>query len=312
MLIMSYLDISLFADSRHDGSSSARSDRAYCHLLPTRISIAICSRSCAASRSLLRDRSTGDWSSYKVATWIRFLHDHGDRVRLIRSINFTITFPELQHTPEHPLKCWESLEDLQVHDKLFTHQLSELFVLLDTIQKRSDQPRGINLTIKTTPQRDNRPKHCYHRRFHSWRLHLFKLETLPELPSVCSLVFEAKNGSFDFSDKGVQPVDLVSKLPNLEALDCPYLFERFPEPYEDAVISHFTRPWESPWRDARHDFALALYAEEGQAAFLGRGLADGPEQGAPRPRAARNPRPIQLRSPPALTESHQAGPARYS
>lgn len=51
-----------------------------------------------------------------------------------------------------------------------------------------------------------------------------------------------------------------TKLSNLETLECLYLHDRFPYPYEDAVISHFTRPWKGPRRDARHDFGKAMKA----------------------------------------------------
>jgi len=55
--------------------------------------------------------------------------------------------------------------------------------------------------------------------------------------------------------------DLVSKLPSLITLDCPYIHERLPYPYEHAVNTHYSRPWEGPRRDTRHDFVNSTPTE---------------------------------------------------
>jgi hypothetical protein len=107
-------------------------------------------------------------------------------------------------------------------------------------------------------------QHCNHRRYHSWRLHHLNPQNLPELSSIQTLVIGEETRFWsDFSGKYERPIDLrvvtdlVSKLPNLETLDCRYLHDHFPYPYEDAVISHFTQPWEGPRCDARHHFGKA-------------------------------------------------------
>ncbi|KAI9778755.1 MAG: hypothetical protein M1816_003908 [Peltula sp. TS41687] len=194
---------------------------------------------------------------------------HGHRVRLLRNITFSVHFPELRETEEDLLKCRETTEELQANDQLFTRQISDLLIALKTLEERETDPNnrtaGIDLTIQTPHQRDNNIQHCDHRRYHSWRLHLLNSQTLPELSSIRTLTIGEKSRYWsDFSCRYERPldlrvvVDLVSKLPNLEALDCLYLHDRFPFPYEDAVIRHFTRPWEGPRRDSRRDFGKAM------------------------------------------------------
>ncbi len=195
---------------------------------------------------------------------------HGHRVRILRNIIFSIQFPELRETEEKKLKCREITEEIQANSSLFTRQISDLFTALQRMEREADashSPAGICLTIETPCQRDNGMQHCDHRRYHSWRLHLLNPQSLPKLSSIRTLVIgeECRYWS-DFSCRYERPldlrvaVDLVSQLPNLETLNCAYLNDHFPYPYEDSVISHFTRPWEGPRRDARHDFGKAITA----------------------------------------------------
>lgn len=197
----------------------------------------------------------------------------GPRITWLRGIKFTITFPELRESEEEPLKCRATPEDLHAMNELFTCQISELFVALNTIQDRAtqsdDESKRIDLTIETTPQLIREDDHgelpCYHREVHHWRLRLLNPELLPELPLIESLVFAAEPPDrTDLRIDGMRPVDLrtildlISRLPNLEELYCTYLFERFLTSYDDDVIQQYARIWEGPWRDTRHDFAKAV------------------------------------------------------
>lgn len=59
---------------------------------------------------------------------------HGPRISWLRDIKLTITFPKLHDSEEESLKCRETPQDLQAMDELFTRQISELFVALNTFR----------------------------------------------------------------------------------------------------------------------------------------------------------------------------------
>jgi hypothetical protein len=204
--------------------------------------------------------------SVNINKFLTLYHDH--RVHILRNIIFSIEFPELRETEEELLKCRETIEQIQAQSELFTRQISDLFTALKTLEGETEtknRPSGIRLTIGTPYQRDNGMQHCDHRRYHSWRLRLLNPQNLPRLLSIRTLIIgEDVRFWSDFSCRYERPldlrvvVDLVSRLPNLETLNCAYLNDRVPYPYEDAVLSHFTHPWEGPRRDARHDFGKAI------------------------------------------------------
>jgi hypothetical protein len=186
------------------------------------------------------------WSnSYELQSsnmdkFLNLYHDH--RVHLLRNITFSIQFHELRETEEEPLKCRETTEELLANDEFFTRQISDLFTALKTLEERetaaNNRPAGMRLTIETPRQLDNGIQHCHHRRYHSWRLHLLNPQNLPSLSSIPTITIGEETGFWtDSSAKYERPIDLrvvidlVSKLPNLHTLDCPYLHDRFPHPY---------------------------------------------------------------------------------
>lgn len=194
---------------------------------------------------------------------------HGHRLALLRKVTFEVSFPELKHSPEAPLACRETPEDLQAMDKDFTRQIKALFTALSALQERASssesQLRKLSLEIQMARQTDDGNKWCNHRRFISWRLHLLDPDTLPALPSVHSFRFQAKSHAhYSPFDHQVRPVDLcailaiTAKLPNLEDLDLPYLYERPPSGHYYAICDHYDKPWPGPLRDARHDFARRI------------------------------------------------------
>ncbi|KAB2570623.1 hypothetical protein DBV05_g10711 [Lasiodiplodia theobromae] len=211
---------------------------------------------------------------------------HGHRLALLRKVTFEVSFPELKHSPEAPLACRETPEDLQAMDKDFTRQIKALFTALDTLQERASssssesQLRRLSLEIQMARQTDDGNKPCHHRRFTSWRLHLLDPDTtLPALPSVHSFRFQAKSHThYSPFDHQIRPVDLcailaiIAKLPNLEDLDLPYLYERPPPCHYDAICDHYDKPWPGPLRDARHDFARRILSSSPASPFAPSGL----------------------------------------
>lgn len=54
------------------------------------------------------------------------------------------------------------------------------------------------------------------------------------------------------------PLELAARLPALRELDCPWLWERMPLAFASRALRHYARPWEGPWRDARHESGAAV------------------------------------------------------
>ena len=191
----------------------------------------------------------------------------GHRVRFLRNLRVSVYFPKLRHTKEKPLACRETMEELQEKNEQFTRQIREVFRAIKTLEERG--AGNISLTIDTPFQDEDGNKSCDHRRHCSWRLRFIDPEILPVLSSVRMLRI-AQNGWYNpiTRVKRVRrPLDmdiipsLLGKLPNLDTLDCDYLTEDWPQAYKDAICAHFRRPWEGPWRDARHAFATTTMAD---------------------------------------------------
>ncbi|TPX21389.1 hypothetical protein DIZ76_015346 [Coccidioides immitis] len=214
-----------------------------------------------------------NWSGYCCATrsmMKKFLEMYrGYRSRYLRYISVRVEFPYLVDTEKMPIKCRETTDEIQANNERLTRQIMGLFKALKALEEREgphNRPAGIRLHIENPYQRDNNHKHCYHHRYRGWRLSLLNPEDLPTLSCVQELTINKSSelvGS-GYSEESMRPLDLglvsalISKLPNLKVLNCLYLSERFPEAYEDEVVSHFTRPWEGPWRDTRHAFGNTM------------------------------------------------------
>ncbi|OTB14126.1 hypothetical protein K445DRAFT_23907 [Daldinia sp. EC12] len=107
--------------------------------------------------------------------------------------------------------------------------------------------------IRIRIQSFDRYPNCLHRNFHSRRLFLRDLGTLLQLWRVSELrLFPAPDYGADIDFENAWPVslrsplELVSKLPTLRSLDCPWLWERMPVAFRLRTFRHFTRPWEGP------------------------------------------------------------------
>ncbi|EFR01384.1 hypothetical protein MGYG_04391 [Nannizzia gypsea CBS 118893] len=194
---------------------------------------------------------------------------HGHRSRYLRSIDIHIDFPTQVATDGNEIPCRETAKDLQSYNELFTRQILALFTMLKTLEDRElpqNRPRDINLCLRIYRLYRGSNKECHHRERLSWRLCLLTHKDLPTLSSVISLrlsqdEYKDDNGAPKVNLPSTpQPLDfgaissLVSKLPNLDNLEGEWHEDDWQVAYEYAVLIHFTRPWEGPWRDSRHTF----------------------------------------------------------
>lgn len=199
---------------------------------------------------------------------------HGPRIRYIQNVRYDLKFPPLQRERNArrklELPCRDTKEELAANDECFTSQVAELFDVLGTIEKQGGTKRwrGIDLVIHIHRQGTTTVL-CDHRKYHNWRLHLLRPRRLTEVQSVRSLTLKPeRSGNHESRPSGVRPfdlrviMDLTCKLPNLEELECPFLYERFMYPYMIGLLVPFCLPWEGPWRDSRHDFARAVRTAE--------------------------------------------------
>jgi hypothetical protein len=190
--------------------------------------------------------------------------------RYLRAVEFSTALPELSTVDEEFLwDCREEKEDLQKMDEQFTRQINFLFSTLKAIESRVDSSYGpgkVHLTIYTLKRKVNADKHCFHRSFLSWRVHLLSTSTLPKLSSVRSLTVENPDRRTwgDGPDRSLHKMDyrvlfdISSKLLNLEDLQCKVGGDEWAFDLKGEAAYYTTHDWEGPRRDSRHDFARAL------------------------------------------------------
>ncbi|KAI1636367.1 hypothetical protein F4809DRAFT_609841 [Biscogniauxia mediterranea] len=194
----------------------------------------------------------------------------GHRAQVLRGVTFQVQFPNLRPTEEQKhVYCRPTPEENRGDNEHFSKQIHGIFRALKTVEERvkasgSGLPR-ISLNINTPGQYDV-GLYCAHRTYRSWRLCLLRPRELPELSWVRKLsvgasggcIYGGSDGAYEFPLDLSMLIDLSIKLPSIEELSCPYLAERFPYSYDDAVIRHFTHPWEGPLRDSRHGLGTAI------------------------------------------------------
>jgi hypothetical protein len=192
----------------------------------------------------------------------------------LQDIEFQTSAPPLPRTEE--LKddddlapCRDTLEDLAAIDKSFSDQIHLLFTVLKTMEDRvyKEDPLGnITLAICTPTRTVDTNRYCLHRKYVSWRVHLLSPESLPKLSSITSLNVLQNGDGQCVEEAAITPakldlrvlLDLAVKLPNLEYLGCKLVNDDWTTDIPSAAIKHYTRDWEGPRRDTRHDFAKAL------------------------------------------------------
>ncbi|KAH9983226.1 hypothetical protein F4779DRAFT_376962, partial [Xylariaceae sp. FL0662B] len=174
--------------------------------------------------------------------------------------------------------CRETPAEFEAINSSFSSQIHALFEALQDFESLSKAEQGktedvdgyvckdgLISIIRINNQSFDRYLDCLHRNFHSRRLSLRDPATLPQLWRVSELrLFPAPDYGTNIDFENARPVslrlplELVSRLPALRRLDCPWLWERMPVAFRLRTLRHFTRPWEGPWRDQRHEFGRAV------------------------------------------------------
>jgi hypothetical protein len=209
-------------------------------------------------------------TSDNAQRFLKFYDSH--RCNFLRDIKFRTYAPELPSEwglPEgYELPHRDTADDLRAIDESFTEQIQFLFKTLKKLEDSMVRQHGfskISLTIHA-PQR-HVEEHQIYRKYVCWRVHLLSPETLVELFFVNSLtIFEGGAGqsSCEVTDRTSFKLDLrvlldlSLKLPNLEYLRCQLISDDWATSIDAKAIRHYTRKWEGPYRDARHDLAEAF------------------------------------------------------
>lgn len=206
-----------------------------------------------------------------------FFSSDGAKRRFLQS---EITLPLLTNPPEDRLACHETAQEtayVSAHISSRIHALySQLAAHAAGINPSASMaPESIELNIEIAAQSFDIYPWCDHRRYHSRRVYLQNPETLPLVPFVNKLSVESRSTYSGVGNAyGIRPLSLliplqcIAALPNITTLVLPWMWER---PMPDTspmrpVREHWSRPWEGPIRDARHEFGNAICDQEN---FLG-------------------------------------------
>jgi hypothetical protein len=196
----------------------------------------------------------------------------------LRECRLDVSFPLLEQSPESPLPCRETPAEAEAVESHFSGQIHAFFAALHDFEKKSTssdgdeyiRKEGLWLTIRVVNQSFTCFPKCLHRRFHSHRLSVRDPDALPQLRRVTKLRLAPEIDGTDFELDRARPVslraplELLTHLPAVQELDCPWLWERMPVAFRMRSLRHFTRPWEGPWRDARHEFGAAAQELDGR------------------------------------------------
>lgn len=198
----------------------------------------------------------------------------GRRFRYLRRIHLRTELPRLRYGRKETKAGFdpghrETKADLAMKDTEFTSQIVSMFATLKDLENRANQmglwPGRIRLSV-WAPTRARDDGYCLHWHLVSWRIHLLSPEALPCLESIRSLAVEGHADMDLLNEPSVAVskldlrvmVDLASRLPNLQHLECRVGGEEWVPNSESAAVSHFFRDAEGCRRDSRHDFATAL------------------------------------------------------
>lgn len=188
-------------------------------------------------------------------------------------VTYYVTLPVLLDSPDEPLPCHEPVNEttaISAHVSARVHGFYKQLAAFYATNPKA--PGGVNLSLCMRRQGFNgEGPFCRHRRYHSRRLRLHDPSTLLDLPFVSSLTVESQPGyGSGWESEDVRPLSLLVplqclvKLPQVEELTLPWMWER-PMPCcmpSRVMREHYTRPWEGPLRDARHEFGAAIIDPE--------------------------------------------------
>ncbi|CCF34435.1 hypothetical protein CH063_06432 [Colletotrichum higginsianum] len=206
---------------------------------------------------------------------------HAEVGRLLTHVTHDLDMLLLQNLQEEPVPYREPVHETTAVNAHFSAQLHALYEQLAAYHARTaaslaeaklasiDEEKGVQVEITVGCQSFVRYPHCQHPIYHARRLTLQNPETLPSLPFVLKLrILHGSGPVQDFQFSRVRPVSLrvppecLVHLPGVVEIELSWLWEWLPVPAAGQPIRHFTRVWEGPWRDARHDFGAAIEKQE--------------------------------------------------
>ncbi|KAH7026448.1 uncharacterized protein B0I36DRAFT_294475 [Microdochium trichocladiopsis] len=196
-----------------------------------------------------------------------------------KGVRHNVTIPLITNPRDDPMSCRESVQEnaaissqvsAQVHavyEQLLAYRSrtpeSLTKIQLPSIDLESDFLLQLTIAAQSF---DIYPDFCKHRIWHSHRLWLSDTGLLPNLPFVKKLGISSGGTTPDH--ERVRPLSLrlpfqcFVRLPSIRELDLPWMWERLPIAYSRRAFREYTRCWEGPWRDQRHDFAAVLMRPE--------------------------------------------------
>ncbi|KAK2597437.1 hypothetical protein QQS21_005985 [Conoideocrella luteorostrata] len=193
---------------------------------------------------------------------------------VLELIIYEVSLPLLLDSAEEQLPCHEPVEEttaISAHVSARIHAFYKQLAAWYAEPANAEAPGGISIGILVMPQDFDEKPYCGHRKYHSRRLQLHDPATLPDLSFVSSLTVESRpDFGGDWESYGVRPLSplvplqCLVHLPAVEALKLPWVWER-PMPCcmpSRVMREHYTRPWEGPLRDARHEFGAAIINPE--------------------------------------------------
>ncbi|KAJ1326790.1 hypothetical protein MN608_08238 [Microdochium nivale] len=222
-----------------------------------------------------------DYESQAQARIQDYMSDDG----VLRGYKCDITLPQLLARPGgNRLACRETAEEttfVSAHISTRIHAAyGQLAAYAAQEADTAIAQEGIDLLIEVADQDFDSSPPCKHRVYSSRRLQLHSPQSLPSLPFVHTLrvTTGGPGGGDDFEAARVRPLSLllplqcVASLPNITTLRAPWLWERpMPYPFSGRAMREYTRPWEGPLRDARHEFGAAML-EPNKKHLLGAGI----------------------------------------
>ncbi|KXJ87069.1 hypothetical protein Micbo1qcDRAFT_236547 [Microdochium bolleyi] len=189
---------------------------------------------------------------------------------------YKVAMPQLLNSDDEPLPCYEPAEETTAISAHLSSQVYTVFQQIVSYRPPPDNaaaPVGHELSICIKPDTFQKEPYCLHRKYNSRRLQLYHPELLPDLPSVRSLTVSSLpdyHGTWERETYSVRllsplwPMQCLVHLPRAEELRLPWMWERpMPGCMPSRVVrEHYTRPWEGPLRDARHDFGAAMAEQD--------------------------------------------------